>query len=91
MEVDTPVLSRVKSLVEQKPKKGLEPYYSQKIEEMEIKILEKKQNLRRLEAQRNEMNLLVKNLKEELYMLLQPGSQVAEVSKMMSKKKCLVK
>jgi 26S proteasome regulatory subunit T6 len=37
------------------------------------------------------MNLMVKNLKEELYMLLQPGSQVAEVSKMMSKKKCLVK
>ena len=91
MEVDTPVLSRVKSLVESKPKKGLEPYYSQKIEEMEIRIIEKRQNLRRLEAQRNEMNLMVKNLKEELYMLLQPGSQVAEVSKMMSKNKCLVK
>jgi len=70
MEVDTPVLSRVKSLVESVPKKGLEPYYSQKIEEMEIRIIEKKQNLRRLEAQRNEMNLMVKNLKEELYMLL---------------------
>jgi len=37
---------------------------------MEIKIIEKKQNLRRLEAQRNEMNLMVKNLKEELTMLL---------------------
>ena len=42
MEVDTPVLSRVKSLVESVPKKGLEPYYSQKIEEMEIRIIEKK-------------------------------------------------
>jgi len=66
MEVDTPVLSRVKSLVDQTPKKGLEPYYNQKIEELEIKIIEKKNNLRRLEAQRNEMNLMVKNLKEEL-------------------------
>jgi hypothetical protein len=42
MEVDTPVLNRVKSLVESVPKKGLEPYYSQKIEEMEIRIIEKK-------------------------------------------------
>jgi len=31
MEIDTiqdPVLNRVKSLVEQKPRNGLEPYYS---------------------------------------------------------------
>lgn len=41
---------------------------------MELKILEKKATLRRLEAQRNEMNNLVKNLKEELYLLLQPAS-----------------
>jgi hypothetical protein len=50
MEIDTPVLTRVKSLVESVPRKGLEPYYSQKIEEMEIKIIEKRSNLRRLEA-----------------------------------------
>lgn len=56
-----------------------------------MKIQEKKNNLRRLEAQRNEMNNLVKNLKEELYLLLQPASQIGEVSKMMGKKKCLVK
>ena len=37
------------------------------------------------------MNNLVKNLKEELYLLLQPASQIGEVSKMMGKKKCLVK
>ncbi len=37
------------------------------------------------------MNNLVKNLKEELYLLLQSGSQVGEVVKMMGKKKCLVK
>lgn len=34
---------------------------------------------------------MVKNLKEELTELLKPSSQVAEVSKMMSKRKCLVK
>jgi len=74
-----------------KPQTGLEPYYKKKIEEMELKIIEKKNNLRRLEAQRNEMNTMVKNLKEELYMLLQPASHVGEVCKMMGKKKCLVK
>ena len=37
------------------------------------------------------MNALVKNLKDELYLLLQPSSQVGEVCKMMGKKKCLVK
>jgi hypothetical protein len=39
-----------------------------------MKIVEKRNNLRSLEAQRNEMNNLVKNLKEELYLLLQPAS-----------------
>ena len=34
---------------------------------------------------------MVKNLKEELYHLLMPGSSVGEVVKMMGKKKCLVK
>ena len=52
----------------------MESYYKKKVEELELKILEKKTNLRRLEAQRNEMNNLVKNLKEELYLLLQPAS-----------------
>ena len=49
---------------------GVESYYRKRIEELELKITEKKSNLRRLEAQRNEMNNLVKNLKEELYLLL---------------------
>ena len=69
-----PILARTQSLVEAPPKKGLEPYYRQKIEEMEIMITEKRLNLRRLEAQRNEMNLMVKNLKEELTELLKPSS-----------------
>ena len=69
----------------------MESYYKSKIEELEMALIEKKNNLRRLEAQRNEMNTLVKNLKEELHLLLQPASQVGEVAKMMGKKKCLVK
>eukprot|EP00347_Sterkiella_histriomuscorum_P020034 403339348 len=85
------ILERTQSLVSQEPSQGLESYYKKKVEELELKILEKKSNLRRLEAQRNEMNNLVKNLKEELYLLLQPASQIGEVTKMMGKKKCLVK
>lgn len=68
------ILQRTKSLVEPQPHKGLESYYRNKIEHLEMALIEKKNNLRRLEAQRNEMNTLVKNLKEELYLLLQPAS-----------------
>jgi len=91
MEGANLILSRTKSLVEVAPHKGMESYYKSKIEELEMALIEKKNNLRRLEAQRNEMNTLVKNLKEELHLLLQPASQVGEVAKMMGKKKCLVK
>jgi len=52
----------------------MESYYKSKIEDLEMALIEKKNNLRRLEAQRNEMNTLVKNLKEELHLLLQPAS-----------------
>ena len=58
---------------------------------MEIRLVEKQNNLRRLEAQRNEMNTKVKDLKEELHKLLESGSSVGEVCKMMGKRKCLVK
>ncbi len=68
------ILARTKSLVEVPPTKGMESFYKSRIEELEMKLIEKKNNLRRLEAQRNEMNSLVKNLKEELYLLLQPAS-----------------
>jgi 26S proteasome regulatory subunit T6 len=81
------ILERTQSLVQEQPTSGLESYCKKKVEELELKILDKRANLRRLEAQRNEMNTLVKNLKEELYLLLQPASQIGEVSKMMGKKK----
>lgn len=35
---------------------GLRSYYLTKIDEMEVTLQEKSQNLRRLEAQRNELN-----------------------------------
>lgn len=49
------------------------------------------QNLRRLEAQRNQLNAKVRLLREELGLLQEPGSYVGEVVKVMGKKKVLVK
>ena len=69
VEATSLILQRTKSLVEPKKMSGLEPYYRKKIAEMEIRYIEKQNNLRRLEAQRNEMNTKVKDLKEELHKL----------------------
>ena len=38
------------------PREGLKVFYKSKIEETEIAVRNKTQNLRRLEAQRNELN-----------------------------------
>ncbi|ORY96200.1 26S protease regulatory subunit 8 [Syncephalastrum racemosum] len=70
---------------------GVKPYYQAKIEECELVINEKSQDLRRLEAQRNALNAKVRLLKEELQLLQEPGSYVGEVVKVMGKKKVLVK
>ncbi|KAA8492771.1 26S protease regulatory subunit 8-like A [Porphyridium purpureum] len=69
----------------------LRGYYQTKIDELDAKLREKQENLRRLEAQRNDLNSKVKNLREELQLLQEPGSYVGEVIKVMSKKKVLVK
>jgi len=58
---------------------------------MEVLVREKAQNFRRLEAQRNELNTRVRNLREELQLLQEPGSYVGEVVKAMGKSKVLVK
>ena len=70
---------------------GLKDYYKNKIESLEIQVRDKSNNLRRLEAQRNELNSRVRLLKEELQLLQEPGSYVGEVVKVMGKKKVLVK
>ena len=66
-------------------------FYVNKIEELQIMIQEKTQNLERLKAQRNELNNRVKVIREELTCLHEPGSYVGEVVKPMGKLKILVK
>ncbi len=58
---------------------------------LQHEVNEKSQNLRRLQAQRNELNSKVRALKEELQQLHEQGSYVGEVAKAMDKKKVLVK
>jgi 26S proteasome regulatory subunit T6 len=50
--------------VDDKPSKGegLRQYFITKIEELELIVAEKSQNLRRLQAQRNELNAKGNNL-----------------------------
>merc|ERR550534_217588 len=82
MEVDCPVLAK---------KDGLRQYYVTKIEELQTVVSDKVQNLRRLQAQRNELNAKVRMLREELQLLHEQGSYVGEVVKPIDKKKVLVK
>uniref|UniRef100_A0A182URA9 26S proteasome regulatory subunit 8 n=1 Tax=Anopheles merus TaxID=30066 RepID=A0A182URA9_ANOME len=70
---------------------GFRSYFVQKIEELQLIVAEKNQNLRRLQAQRNELNAKVRMLREELQLLQEQGSYVGEVVKPMDKKKVLVK
>ncbi|KAJ9119432.1 26S protease regulatory subunit 8 [Naganishia onofrii] len=75
----------------QLPACTIKSYYKNKIEQAEIAINKRTQNLRRLEAQRNALNSRVRLLREELKLLQEPGSYVGEVVKVMGKKKVLVK
>jgi len=70
---------------------GIKSYYVQKIEESDVLMREKIEDLRRLEAQRNELNSKVRFIREELQLLQEPGSYVGEVVKAMGKSKILVK
>jgi len=64
--MDNLILERTKSLVEAPVHSGLDSYYKQKIEEIEIRLIDKRNNVRRLEAQVEDMNNKVKNIKDEL-------------------------
>jgi 26S proteasome regulatory subunit T6 len=73
------------------PREGIKSYYQQKLDELDVILRERNQNVRRLEAQRNDWNAKVRFIKEELMRLQEPGSYVGEVVKLMGKKKVLVK
>lgn len=66
---------------------GVCSYYQGKIDEMELVVRDRTQNLERLKAQRNELNAKVRLLREELHHLQESGSFVGEVVKAMGKKK----
>lgn len=70
---------------------GLKSYYVSKLEELQVMIRDKTQNLERLKAQRNELNSQVRLMREELTQLHEPGSYIGEVVKAMGKLKVLVK
>lgn len=70
---------------------GLASYYQSKMDGLEQAIRDKQENLKRLQAQRNELNSKVRALREELNLLQEPGSYVGEVVKIMGAKKVLVK
>ncbi|KAE9412716.1 hypothetical protein Angca_005459, partial [Angiostrongylus cantonensis] len=55
------------------------------------KVMEKRQNVLRLQAQRNELNSKVRMLREELQQLNEQASYVGEASIALDKKKVLVK
>jgi hypothetical protein len=116
--------SRDSRQIRPRPCAGIYSYYQGKIEELEVIVRDKTQNLRRLEAQRNELNSkgarlraavrqlapprprsrsdrslgsvhantrAVRLLREELQLLQEPGSYVGEITKVMGRKKVLVK
>merc|ERR1719281_1317398 len=70
---------------------GLSKYFRNKIDRLQIEKRDCEETVLRLEAQRNELNAKVRQLREELLLLLEPGSHVGEVVKPMAKNKILVK
>jgi len=71
--------------------RGLSKFFQSKIDELEIKLQDRLENLRRLEAQRNDLNTKVRKLREEIALLQEPGSYVGEVVKVMGTTQVLVK
>jgi 26S proteasome regulatory subunit T6 len=74
-----------------KPVEGVKSYYKTKVDQLDLVVRKKEENLRRLEAQRNELNAKVRALKEELVKLQEPGSHIGEIIKPMGSNKVLVK
>merc|ERR1712168_185199 len=70
---------------------GVQRYYEVKTQKLALEVNEKGNNVRRLQAQRNELNAKVRALREELQLLHEQASYVGEVVKPLDKKKVLVK
>lgn len=84
-------LSNISSSMTASSEQTLRNYYRTKVADLQQVHAEKIQNVRRLQAQRNELNRKVRMLKEELQQLHEQGSYVGEVVKVMDKQKVLVK
>ncbi|KAL0221899.1 hypothetical protein RCL1_001753 [Eukaryota sp. TZLM3-RCL] len=69
----------------------LNSFLNSKQTKLEVSVLDARKSLRRLEAQRNQINHQVRLLREEIQHLQEPGSFVGEVINMMGPEKCLVK
>ncbi|KAK3026105.1 hypothetical protein RJ639_040777, partial [Escallonia herrerae] len=66
-------------------------HYKNKIRQVNYQIRQKKSNLERLKGQRDNMNRIVRTVKDELQLLLKPFLRVGEVVKVLGKSKVLVK
>merc|ERR1712000_143682 len=91
IEIKTPKMPTATKETSVEKQGGIENYYRSKIAELEVQERDRTQNLRRLEAQRNDLNSKVRLLREELALLQEPGSHIGEVLKVMGKSKVLVK
>lgn len=66
-------------------------FLNERIKQLKLVLKNKKNNLQRITAIRNDMNSQVKALREEIVGLHESAAYVGEVIKMMGKDKCLVK
>ncbi|ESL11298.1 proteasome regulatory ATPase subunit [Trypanosoma rangeli SC58] len=72
------------------PSDPVSTYFLQKIQELRAQEKRFQDNYLRLESQRNELNRRVRHLKEEVQMLQESGSIVADVVQVLGKNKVLV-
>ena len=70
---------------------AIQQYYSMKIAELRAVLAEKEASYNRVKNKRDELNKRVRRLKDELQLLLEPSSTIAEIVKVMGKEKALVK
>lgn len=66
------------------------PFISARIAELESTMAEKKRNIARLQAQRNDLNKQVRDLKDEIFHLLENPSDVDELVRKVGKNRALV-